>query len=522
MMATDPYEERARLRLGQVLRGKYRLDRVLGVGGMAVVYKATHRNQAEFAIKMLHPELSMREDIRNRFLREGYAANSVKHPGVVRIVDDDVAEDGAAFLVMDLLDGLPCDGLAPSEGGRVPIDVACSIALQLLEVLAAAHAQGIIHRDIKPANLFVLRDGTVTVLDFGIARVRDTMGSGAHATGTGMLLGTPAYMAPEQAIGKASDIDVRADIWAVGATIFGLASGENVHDAETAPQLLVKLATEQPRSLATRVPTAPPAVVAVVDRALMLDKVLRWPTAVAMRDALGRAMQETFGAIAPRALLASVVAAQTGRPTPVGGAWDGPAPAFPPTPPPSAMRDPTPRASPRSVSRAGGSPIEASTPPVVDTGSPVSGDRRGAGGRRSARRVVLALIALSVLGSALGLALFLRPKKGAAPIVAIDSVPSTKPSAEPHEQSEASAPNPALEFARGDVVDAAVSDALTTTPAVRKEPPRREIPRRPQLPLHSGQATSPARPESPGPPQQPPSTGPSPAPPPVDPIDGRR
>ena len=244
MMATDPYEERARLRLGQVLRGKYRLDRVLGVGGMAVVYKAIHRNQAEFAIKMLHPELSLSEDIRNRFLREGYAANSVKHPGVVRIVDDDVAEDGAAFLVMDLLDGLACDRLAPSEGERVPIDVACAIALQLLDVLAAAHAQGIIHRDIKPANLFVLRDGTVTVLDFGIARVRDTMGSGAHATGTGMLLGTPAFMAPEQAIGKASDIDVRADIWAVGATIFGLASGLNVHDAETAPQLLVKLAAK--------------------------------------------------------------------------------------------------------------------------------------------------------------------------------------------------------------------------------------------------------------------------------------
>src|SRR5450755_3669237 len=103
---------RAEARLGTVLLGKYRLDRVLGVGGMAVVYKATHRNQAEFAIKMLHPELSFNEDIRTRFLREGYAANSVKHPGSVRVVDDDVAEDGAAFLVMELLDGMPCDALA--------------------------------------------------------------------------------------------------------------------------------------------------------------------------------------------------------------------------------------------------------------------------------------------------------------------------------------------------------------------------------------------------------------------------
>src|SRR3954449_9589851 len=97
-------QSQVRARLGSVLRGKYRLDAVLGIGGMAAVYKAAHRNQAEFAVKMLHPELSLREDVRTRFLREGYAANSVRHPGVVRVVDDDVAEDGSAFLVMDLLD----------------------------------------------------------------------------------------------------------------------------------------------------------------------------------------------------------------------------------------------------------------------------------------------------------------------------------------------------------------------------------------------------------------------------------
>src|SRR5580698_4303989 len=105
----DGVTSRAQGRVGTVLRGKYRIDRVLGVGGMAVVYKATHRNQAEFAVKMLHPELSIRDDIRSRFLREGYAANSVKHPGAVLVVDDDVAEDGSAFLVMELLDGIGCE-----------------------------------------------------------------------------------------------------------------------------------------------------------------------------------------------------------------------------------------------------------------------------------------------------------------------------------------------------------------------------------------------------------------------------
>src|ERR1700681_2212391 len=125
-------EARARARLGTVLRGKYRLDRVLGLGGMAVVYEATHRNKAKFAVKMLHADLSMRESVRTRFLREGYAANSVKHPGAVLVVDDDVAEDGAAFLVMELLDGIGCEDLWERSGHRIAPDAASTIVIQLL------------------------------------------------------------------------------------------------------------------------------------------------------------------------------------------------------------------------------------------------------------------------------------------------------------------------------------------------------------------------------------------------------
>jgi serine/threonine protein kinase len=133
-------------RLGTVLKGKYHLDRVLGAGGMAVVYEATHRNQARFAVKMLRPELSLSADIRSRFLREGYAANSVKHPGAVLVVDDDVAEDGSAFLVMELLDGVECDDLCERSGQRLPAEAATAILVQLLEVLAAAHSNGITSR----------------------------------------------------------------------------------------------------------------------------------------------------------------------------------------------------------------------------------------------------------------------------------------------------------------------------------------------------------------------------------------
>jgi serine/threonine protein kinase len=148
-------EAQARTRIGTVLREKYRLDAILGVGGMAVVYKATHRNKAEAAVKMLHPELCARQSVRTRFLREGYAANSVKHPGAVRVVDDDVAEDGAAFLVMELLYGISADHLLEQPGGPPPLGVTLAIGLQLLDVLAAAHANGIVHRDVKPANLFL-------------------------------------------------------------------------------------------------------------------------------------------------------------------------------------------------------------------------------------------------------------------------------------------------------------------------------------------------------------------------------
>jgi serine/threonine-protein kinase len=303
-------DSRARARLGSVLRGKYRLDSVLGIGGMAVVYKTTHRNQAEFAVKMLHPELSLREDVRVRFLREGYAANSVKHSGVVRVVDDDVAEDGAAFLVMELLHGMGCEDLWKHHGHRLPANIVSAIGIQLLEVLAAAHAAGIVHRDIKPANLYVTSEGTLKVLDFGIARAREAMSTGASATGTGMLLGTPAFMAPEQAKAKSREIDGQTDVWAVGATLFTLLSGALVHQGENGPQILVKAATEHARSVATAVADLPAPLVSVIDNALAFDKARRCASARAMRDALDQAYRMSFGGAPPRELLARAVATE--------------------------------------------------------------------------------------------------------------------------------------------------------------------------------------------------------------------
>jgi serine/threonine-protein kinase len=286
--------ERVQQRVGTVV-GRYRIDGILGVGGMAVVYQATHvNNGARRAIKMLLPEHSANEDIRRRFRREGRLAIQVDHPGVVMVIDDDVTDDDAAFLVLELLKGTPCQDLATKAGGRIPLPAACCIALQVLEVLQAAHKRAIVHRDIKPANLFVLADGTVKVLDFGIASVRLTLRDGALQTQSGAVLGTPAFMAPEQAFSSGGDIDARADLWAVGATLSTLLTGTLV-------------ARPTPVPLAKQAPEMAKAIVRVIDRALEFDRDRRWPSAGAMHAALVEACREIFGAAPERRVLAQFV-----------------------------------------------------------------------------------------------------------------------------------------------------------------------------------------------------------------------
>jgi serine/threonine protein kinase len=292
-MSDDDALKLARARIGAVLRGKYTLESILGVGGMATVYVAKHRNRKVFAVKMLHADLSTRETMRTRFLREGYVANSVMHPGAVAVIDDDIAEDGSAFLVMELLDGAPVDEIWMEHERRIPTPIVLSIGDALLDVLTAAHERGIVHRDLKPANLLVTCEGELKVLDFGIARLRDERGGGGTATGA--MLGTPAFMAPEQAHGMTNEIDAQSDLWAVGATLYTLLSGALVHDGENAQQLLVAAATKPAPPLLGVAPHVPAEVAEVIDHALAFDKSDRFPSATAMREALQAASLAALG-----------------------------------------------------------------------------------------------------------------------------------------------------------------------------------------------------------------------------------
>ena len=288
-----PADKRARARLGLTLKGKYRLEGVLGMGGMAVVYLGVHRNGLRVAVKMLHPELSADAETRARFVRESYLANSIDHRAAVRVLDDDVTDDGAVFLVMDLLEGETLQQRAKRKGGSLSPLECLILGHQLGDALGAAHDKGIVHRDVKPENLFLTRDGVLKVLDFGIARLLDA--SAAGLTATGHRMGTPAYMPPEQALGRAAEVDARTDVWAAGATLFTLLSGHFVHDCETAGELVVQTATRPARSLAVVAPEVPDALIAVVDRALSFAREGRFPSARALRDALAEAYAQIVG-----------------------------------------------------------------------------------------------------------------------------------------------------------------------------------------------------------------------------------
>ena len=309
--------DQVRARIGTTLAGRWHLDAVLGMGGMAAVYAATSPDGQRAAIKILHAALSMNESVRKRFTREARVANTIGHPGVVRVLDDGVAEDGAAFLVMELLEGETVAERAVRLGGKLPVHEVAYIGEVVADVLAAAHASRVIHRDVKPENIFITQDGRVVVLDFGIARVSNALGMTDSQTRTGTMMGTPAFMPPEQARGRANEMDATSDVWALGATLFWLASGRVVPEAETPNEQLVAAATLPAPSLGRVARQVPAPLVTVIDRALEFAKENRFKDAVAMKDALHAAVTAIAWGPGAAPSLGEPAAADTIPPPPV-------------------------------------------------------------------------------------------------------------------------------------------------------------------------------------------------------------
>ena len=264
------------------LAGRYALQRELGRGGMAVVYLAHDAKLDRLvAIKLLPPELSAHDTLRDRFLREARTAARLSHPHVVPIhAVDEVG--GYVFYVMSYVDG---DTLAARVANRGPLPPgeASRLLQEVAGALAAAHAQGVVHRDVKPANILLERaTGRAIVTDFGIARV-----FGGGGTGVGELLGTPEYMSPEQAAGEA--VDARSDLYSLGVVAYYMISGRLPFTAPTFQAVLAKQLTQAPPSIASVAPGIPSSLAEVVDKCLIKDPDRRFQSAEALAAALAPA-----------------------------------------------------------------------------------------------------------------------------------------------------------------------------------------------------------------------------------------
>ncbi|MBX3230980.1 MAG: protein kinase [Labilithrix sp.] len=268
------------VRPGDVIAGKYKIDHVLGQGGMGVVVAAHHLQLDErVAIKFLLGDAVKRPELVQRFEREARAAVKIKSEHVARVIDVGVLDTGAPYMVMEYLDGVDLAARVHNEG-PVPWQQAADFILQACEAIVEAHALGIIHRDLKPANLFVLRraDGllSIKVLDFGISKSTALSGSGgSDMTQTQSMLGSPFYMSPEQ-MQSARSVDMRADIYALGVILYQIMMGRVPFEAETLPELVLKIVQEPAPPMRITRPDIPTQLEAVVMRCLEKDRDRRY------------------------------------------------------------------------------------------------------------------------------------------------------------------------------------------------------------------------------------------------------
>jgi eukaryotic-like serine/threonine-protein kinase len=293
---------------GDVIADKYRIDRLIGIGGMAAVLRATHLELDQVvAIKLLRTEHIAKPDAVKRFLREARAAVKLRSTHVARVLDVGTTEISPTmhvpYMVMEHLEGSDFETLLQTRG-TFPQDEAVEYILQACDAVAEAHALGIVHRDLKPANLFLTtkRDGTalVKLLDFGISKTTETAArpldqkiTHEHAT-----MGSPAYMSPEQ-VRSTKDVDARADIWSLGAILFELLAGREPWSGETTADTFAMILTEPPPRIRDISPDVHPDLEAIVFRCLERDRHARWQSVGELANALVRFVPRRNLSVAP-------------------------------------------------------------------------------------------------------------------------------------------------------------------------------------------------------------------------------
>jgi eukaryotic-like serine/threonine-protein kinase len=282
---------------GQTIAGKYRLNQLLGAGGMASVWSATNLfTERQVAIKFMLPAVARTQEAARRFLMEAKVTARIDHPNVIEVMDVGQTEDGTLFLVMELLTGVSLETALKRQQPTMTLYEFSFVMIQVARALAAAHKCGIIHRDLKPTNIFLhkSRDGVAVpkLLDFGVSKFLDDEGQKNHAlTVAGTVLGSPLYMSPEQARGE-SDIDGRTDLFAFGGIMFEALCGTRAYEGANFNQLIVAIATKPPKSIDELAPQMPESLREVVRACLVPEREKRINSLDAVAERLLAALPE--------------------------------------------------------------------------------------------------------------------------------------------------------------------------------------------------------------------------------------
>jgi serine/threonine-protein kinase len=266
------------MQAGQTIAGKYRLNRLLGTGGMASVWSATNVfTEREFAVKFMLPQVARTPEAARRFLLEAKVSARINHPNIIEVIDVGQAEDGSLFLVMELLTGVSLDVATRRQTPAMTLHEFLGLMKDVGVALAAAHRSGVIHRDLKPTNVFLHkdRDGRVVpkLLDFGVSKILEEENN-TSLTVVGTVLGSPLYMSPEQAMGAAG-IDQRTDVFAFGGILFEATTGQRAYDAPNFNALIVSIATKEPKKIDEIAPQLPEPLRALVRECMVTDKTKR-------------------------------------------------------------------------------------------------------------------------------------------------------------------------------------------------------------------------------------------------------